>query len=80
MLEQQPRGIDVSEEAREPERVEAVVTEGVGKCGVLVQQLAHAIGPSERRRFEDRELPALREPLRFVSVAAIDALKYVRHT
>ena len=46
----------MAEEAREPERLEAVLRPRVGERRILVEQLANSIGPADRGRFEDVEV------------------------
>src|SRR5262245_24860357 len=79
VLEQEARGIDVAEEARQPKGVEAVVAERLREPRVLLEQFPYAIRPSERRCFEDRELLAGRELRRLVAVTSIQIVQYVRH-
>jgi hypothetical protein len=79
-FEQDACGIDVAEEAGEPERVKPVVTERLGQFWVVLEQLAHSIRSTESGRLEDRELLPLGNPLGLVSVSAIEILEYVRHT
>ncbi len=79
-LEQQARRVDVPEEAREPERLEAVVAEGVGAGGFLVEQLPQAFGAPERGGLEDLQLELLREQLRHpVVVPAIQSFEQLCH-
>ena len=60
-IEQKARRLDVAEEAREPEWLEAVVAEGIRLGGVFVEQLPEALGAPEGRCLEDVQFRLARE-------------------
>jgi hypothetical protein len=63
MLDEEPSCLDVAEEARETERLKTIVGPRVRERGVLVQELAHALGSTGGRGFEHVELRVRREQL-----------------
>jgi hypothetical protein len=78
-LDQQASSVDIPEEAREPERMKAVVAERVRARRILVQHLAQPVGASECCRLEDARLALGREALRVGTVSAVERLEDVRH-
>jgi hypothetical protein len=62
-LEEQACSINAAEEAGQAKWMEAVVAEGIRAGWILVEQLAQAVGFSERRRFENVELTIAGEEL-----------------
>src|SRR6266511_244801 len=78
--EQQARRFYMAEEAREAERVEAVVAEGVRARGILVEQLPEPVGPAERGRLEDVELGISgQELVDAVAPSPVESLEQLRH-
>ena len=76
MFDEQPRRVDAAEEAREPERLEAVLGPGVRQGGIVVEQLAQALGPTDGSRLEHVELGLTGEELVDAGlVSLIDRLK-----
>jgi hypothetical protein len=66
----------VPEETREAKWVEAVVTELVRACRVLVQELPEPIGATHGCRFEDIERRVGgQELVDAISIASIDSLQ-----
>lgn len=63
VLEQDAGRLDMAEEAREPEWLEAVVPVGVGEGGVLGEELAQPVRLPEGCCFEDVQLRRLAEEL-----------------
>ena len=43
-FEQQPGGLEMPEEAREPERVKSILAEGIREGGIVVEKLADPLG------------------------------------
>ena len=78
-LQQQPCRVDVSEEAGQPERMEAVVAEGVRPRCIFVEQRLQPLRPPQCRRLEHVEFTAGGEPLSLVAVAAVDRFEDGRH-
>jgi hypothetical protein len=75
-LEEQPGGVDVAEKACEPQRVEAVVTEGIRERRVLRQQLAEAVGITGRCCLENGQRRVLGEQLLGAgAIAAVQGLQ-----
>src|SRR5207244_11348476 len=70
-VEQEPRRLDMAEEAGEPERLEAVVAERVRSGRLFVQQLAYPPCPAERSGLEYVQLRVAREQPGHV-VAAVE--------
>src|SRR5205807_770822 len=62
-LHEGPRRLDVTEEAREAQCLEAVVAERVRERRVRVEEPADAVGLPERCGLEDIELRRLRQQL-----------------
>ncbi len=63
VLEQQAGGLDVAEETRERERLEAVVAERVGVGRTLGEELAQPFRPAERGGLEDVQVGTRRQQL-----------------
>jgi len=71
-FEQEACGVRVAEEAGQAKWVKAVVAERVRVGWIIVQQVAQAVGPSQRCRLEDVELRIGRqEPLDPVVVTSV---------
>ena len=64
-------GLDVAEEAREPERLEAVLRPGVCERRILVEQLANPVGSADRGRLEHVEVRIGRQQLLDPSLIAL---------
>ena len=79
-LDEQPGGLDVAEEAREPQRLEAVLRPGVRERRILVEQLSNPVGPADGGRFEDVELGIRSKQLLHSSlVPPVDGLEELGH-
>ena len=77
-FEQEPRRLDMAEEAGEPERLEAVVAERVRSGRLFVQQLAYPLCPAERSGLEHVQLRVAREQPGHV-VAAVERFEQLAH-
>ena len=81
LVEEEARSRDVTVEAGEGERLEAIVAVRVGEGGILGQELAHPLGYPERSGLEDVQRGLLREQLgNALVVASVECLEQVCHT
>ena len=79
--EQQPRGLDVAEEAGETKRLEAIVPERVREARVLVQELPEPHGSAEGGCLEDVQFRLAAEQLGNARVvSAVEGFEQLRHT
>ena len=75
-LDEQARRVDVAEEARQPERLEAVVGPSVRPRRILVEQLSQTLGATDGGGLEDVELGIGGEQLvRMSLIPSVDRLQ-----
>jgi hypothetical protein len=80
VLEQHARRLDMAVEARQRERLEAVVPEGVRAPGISVQELTQSLGVPERSCLEHVQLrPPAKQLADAVPISAVEGFEQLGH-